>query len=183
MALLDRLDDAADASTGWEASSRFAPFAPSRIRRWAPSRSAGFVGVRAGARLPAAVRPRLRRRGCAHGGPARAADCAPGGPGWGGVSLTCIARIQSAFPRGGRRVDGSPRRGHLVEPLTPREREILALLAWVRRIRGSPTNSSSPSTPSRSTSVTSSASWAPRTAPRPWHVGASSARSTRAGVS
>jgi LuxR family maltose regulon positive regulatory protein len=50
----------------------------------------------------------------------------------GAVSLTCIARVQGAFPReadDGGAAGGGGRVIHLVEPLTPREREILALLA------------------------------------------------------
>ena len=58
---------------------------------------------------------------------ARRADHGPGA-----VSLTCIARIQGAFPRevdDGGVAGARGRVVQLVEPLTAREREILALLA------------------------------------------------------
>ena len=55
---------------------------------------------------------------------ARRVDQGPGA-----VSLTCIARVQGAFPAQADGGAGRSRVVQLVEPLTPREREILALLA------------------------------------------------------
>ncbi len=55
---------------------------------------------------------------------ARRADQGPGA-----VPLTCIARVQGAFPGQADAGGISGRVVQLVEPLTPREREILALLA------------------------------------------------------
>ena len=95
------------------------------------------------------------------------------------VPLGCLARLQRAL--GAQDVAPDAGRGSvtavpgLVEPLTSRELEVLAMLAAGSRTRPSPASSWSPSIPSRSTSATSWASSARPTAPRPSPAHASSA--------
>ena len=87
------------------------------------------------------------------------------------VPLGCLARLQRAFApeqatsaRGRGSAAGLP---GLVEPLTARELEVLGMLAAGRSNQVIATDSSSPSTPSRSTSAMCWASSARPAGPRP----------------
>ena len=80
------------------------------------------------------------------------------------LQSTVTGRVVAAFAR--LMESGGPKAEALVLPLSPREREILALLGTRRRTRRLPIGSASPRAPSRTTSRTSSPSSTSAIAPR-----------------